>query len=59
MPGAMKDRIDTGEEVLNPDTIPALVVFRCTFLLFFYTVLISWNTYGWRTAGMYNVQCKM
>ena len=53
--GLIKDKIKTDENSLDADEIPALVAFRCTFLLFFFTVLLSWNTYGWRNAGVNHI----
>lgn len=50
----VQDKIQT-DKPLEADTIPALVAFRSTFLLFFFTVLISWNTYGWRNAGVNHI----
>ena len=53
--GLIQDKIKTDENSLDADEIPALVAFRCTFLLFFFTVLLSWNTYGWRNAGVNHI----
>lgn len=51
----IQDQIKTDGTAIVADGIPALVAFRSTFLLFFFTVLISWNTYGWRNAGVNHI----
>ena len=53
--GAIQDKIKVEDTEIVPDGIPALMAFRSTFLLFFFTVLISWNTYGWRNAGVNHI----
>ena len=53
--GTIQDQIKTDGTAIVADGIPALVAFRSTFLLFFFTVLISWNTYGWRNAGVNHI----
>ncbi|XP_074654237.1 solute carrier family 53 member 1-like isoform X5 [Tubulanus polymorphus] len=35
--------------------VPALIMYRGTFLIVFFLALISGNTYGWRTSGVNHV----
>ena len=49
--GVLKKKLDMGDSEIESDDLSALVTFRCTFLLFFYAILTSWNTYGYRYRG--------
>ncbi|VDP82033.1 unnamed protein product [Schistosoma mattheei] len=40
---------------LPPHYLPALRLFRGTFLLIFFLCLFGVNTYGWRSSGVNNV----
>eukprot|EP00116_Pleurobrachia_bachei_P012724 sb/3472986/ len=54
----LKRKLDMGESEMESDDLPALVTFRCTFLLFFYAILTSWDTYGYRYCSSSNSEFR-